>query len=164
MKQVVIHHSASDLNTTVEQINQWHKDRGFPESSLGYYIGYHFIITADGKITRTRGDWEIGCHCVPNENKVGVCLTGNFNNYSPTKEQLDSLGDLLGSLKLVFYIDDNSILPHKYFKATECPGKNLEDWLKLYKKVGFLTKAVEEVRIKVMCLLNKKEIYINNRN
>jgi len=158
-KIIVLHHSASDIDTTVERINRWHEDRGFTSSKLGYYVGYHFVITADGNITKTRSEWEIGCHCVPNENKVGVCLTGNFNNYNPTKAQLASLSRLLDNLKLVLYVDDNAILPHKYFKATECPGNNLEKWLRLYKQVGLLTRLVGEAKIKVMRLLNKKETY-----
>ena len=42
---IYIHHSASPKSTTVEQINQWHLDRGWAG------IGYHFVINGDtGKI------------------------------------------------------------------------------------------------------------------
>ena len=35
--KIIIHHSASPIGTTVEQIDQWHKARGWTG------IGYHFV-------------------------------------------------------------------------------------------------------------------------
>ena len=45
---IVVHHSASKLNTSVDEIESWHKGRGFKS------VGYHKVITSDGTIHDTR--------------------------------------------------------------------------------------------------------------
>lgn len=159
MKQIIIHHSASDPMTTVAQINEWHKARDFTLSSLGFYVGYHYVITFDGVITQTRKDYEVGCHCVPNDDKIGICLTGNFERAVPTPKQLEALTFLLNKLKCEYFISDNNVLGHNHFKATECPGTNLSYWLSLYKKVGFLKAQIELIRQKIIAMQGKVETY-----
>ena len=153
MKQIIVHHSASPAETTVQQMNQWHKDRGFTLSSLGWYVGYHYVIESDGIVTQTRKDEEVGCHCVPNTNKIGVCLTGNFGRAKPTEAQTNALLKLLAQIQYKFAIPDEQIYGHRDFKQTECPGKHLYDWLLLYKKWSYLRQQIA----KLIDLLKKKQ-------
>jgi hypothetical protein len=147
-RQIILHHSASSRDkTTIKDINAWHKLR-WPDfkSSLGYFIGYHFVITADGTITKTRQSEEIGAHCIPNEGRVGICLTGNFDVETPTLRQLDSLGGLLVKLKSIYQLKDTDIFGHCELAKTACPGKNLFIWVKEYRQIGALQKIIIELK------------------
>ena len=128
---LTIHHSASPITTTLDEINQWHKDRDFTLSKLGFYVGYNFVIFPDGHITQTRLDNEIGCHTKNhNEGNIGICLVGNFNNYAPTKEQWEALTNLIAKKKAQYFIDNKEIKVHSDFSNTECPGDNLRAMIK----------------------------------
>jgi hypothetical protein len=155
IKNVIIHHSASAPSTTWEQLNEWHKDRDFTKSSLGWYIGYHQVIFPSGEIKKAREDWEIGCHCVPNENKLGICLVGDFTKGVPTDQQLTTLYCLLNEYKTKYSITENDIYGHCVFKATECPGKPVIEWLKSYQRIGWLTAEIR----KLQNLLKQREKY-----
>jgi hypothetical protein len=145
IKEIIIHHTASPRDTTtLDQINKWHKERNFSLSLLGYYIGYHYVITANGIINQTRIPTEIGCHCVPNNGKLGIVLTGNFENEEPTKEQITSLERLITELQKNYFLNDLNIRGHFAFKTTKCPGKNLTIWL-LRKKIKYLTDAIDNI-------------------
>jgi len=137
----ILHHTVSSRDRTkVQDIDDWHKTR-WPKlkSSLGYYAGYHFVITGDGTLTQTRKLSEQGVHCPPNKGRIGIVLTGNFENEEPTKEQLTSLQALLEKLKKQGI---TKVLGHKDLKATLCPGRNLYKWLKKYKKMRILSERI----------------------
>ena len=126
IKQLIVHHSSSlRETTTLEMINKWHKDKGFPLSKLGYNIGYHYVIGKDW-IKQTRLAEEIGAHALGwNENSIGICLTGNFETEYPNKYQLKELGKLLVGLMAEFGLKESDIKLHKELNQTACPGRNL---------------------------------------
>lgn len=138
---LIIHHTASPRDkTTLQNVNAWHYVR-WPKfkSSLGFYIGYHFLITANGKISQIRRENETGAHCLANNmnsKSIGICLTGNFSIETPTTKQGDSLAILLDNLKKKYDIPNKNILGHCQIAnaKTQCPGKNLLSWLEKYKK------------------------------
>ena len=140
VKEIVIHHSASSKNTTIEQLNAWHKARDFTLSSLNFYIGYHYIILSDGKVVQTRRDNELGCHVRNgNEGRLGICVVGNFMNEQPTVPQIESLSSLTFQLKKDYGIKD--LKGHKEFNQTECPGENLYKWI-LQKRIFWLQQLI----------------------
>jgi hypothetical protein len=134
-KEIIIHHTASARDkTTIAQINAWHQAR-WPDfkSSLGYFVGYHLVITGDGTVTQTRKDTEMGAHTIPNNDKLGICLTGNFETEVPSEKQLNSLRTLLDKKKTEWGIDNTKIFGHKEKSPTACPGKSLFEWVKNYR-------------------------------
>ena len=77
---IVIHCSAvrPDQTSSKEDIEKWHKDRGFK------CIGYHYVIRRDGTIELGRPEWMVGAHCHvagQNHNKysIGVCYEGGLD-------------------------------------------------------------------------------------
>ena len=77
---IVVHCSAVRPNqrSSAEDIDKWHKDRGFKG------IGYHYVIRRDGTIEPGRPEWMIGAHCHvagQNHNKysIGVCYEGGLD-------------------------------------------------------------------------------------
>ena len=146
-KQIIIHHTDSSRDrTTFQDVESWHKLR-WPDfiSQLGWYIGYHYLINGKGEILKARNDNEIGAHCIPNYEKLGICLTGNFEIEKPSEAQLNSLEPLLNKLKSIYQITDENIFGHCEKSQTLCPGKNLMDWLKLYRKVNWLKQQIQKL-------------------
>lgn len=143
-KEIIIHHTASSRDkTTVEDINNWHKAK-WPElqSSLGYWVGYHYVIIGNGQIIQTRKDYEISTHCPPNEGRIGIALTGNFDIEQPSSFQLTALQVLLEKLKTAHQISDNRIFGHREKGNTSCPGKNLMLWILSYRQLNLLQNLV----------------------
>lgn len=71
--EIIIHCSATPegKDYTVEDINQWHKARGFK------CIGYHYVIYRDGSIHNGRPIEQVGAHCQKhNANSIGICYIG----------------------------------------------------------------------------------------
>ena len=142
--KIVIHHTVSSRDkTTVQDIDAWHKLR-WPDfkGSLGYWVGYHYVITGDGSVKQTREDIETGAHCIPNVGKLGICLTGNFEIEEPSEKQLSSLQTLLIKLKSEYNISDNQIYGHRELSRTLCPGKTLMSWIEAYRKLSLVKKLL----------------------
>lgn len=130
-KRIIWHHSAAESPTPqFAAINDWHKARTFPKSSLGYFVGYHYVIEKDGSVIQARVDTEIGAHDTgENLDSIGICLVGDFTNSRPTFEQEISFALLLRQLMLKYNISVNSIEPHRRDDNTDCPGKSMpENW------------------------------------
>jgi N-acetylmuramoyl-L-alanine amidase len=115
---VIVHHTASPSNTTIEDIKAWHTKRGF------YGIGYHYVIDPNGKIHSTRPVARTGAHARGhNADSIGVALIGNFEKTYPTGAQLDALDGLILILKEEFHV--KRLIGHKDAGKTACPGKYL---------------------------------------
>ena len=73
--KVIIHCSATPegKDYTVEDIDRWHRERGFD------CIGYHYVIYRDGSVHKGRDVAKIGAHCKgQNANSIGVCYIGGM--------------------------------------------------------------------------------------
>ena len=131
---IIVHHSATGLSTTFESIKNWHINHNGWDS-----IGYHRVITSDGKIHNGMPLGNVGYHCKYggyNFKSVGVCLTGNFctGQDTPTSAQLRSLASVLGNWISKYNIPMENIIGHrKTGAATACPGIGLVNWLKEYR-------------------------------
>jgi len=121
-KRIVIHHSASDLKTTIEDIHRWHLEKNWAG------IGYHYVIYPDGTIYRGRPEWARGAHAWQDEkheantNGLGICLIGNFEIGKPTEEQINSLVWLIHDIWNRY--PGIQVIGHKDVMPTACPGKN----------------------------------------
>ena len=71
---LILHHTVTpytwNVESTIEQVNPVHAKRGFPKSSLGYHVGYHYLIDRNGKIGQTRADTDEGAHCLSSDTEV----------------------------------------------------------------------------------------------
>ena len=131
-KFLVLHHTASE-NGSVDSINKTHLERKDAQGNPWKGIGYHFVIgngqgMADGEIKPTFRWMEqmTGAHAgqkLYNEEGIGICLVGNFENHTPSQKQLVSVKELVAQLKVSFEISDDRIIGHRSIKPTECPGK-----------------------------------------
>jgi len=140
--KIIIHHSASGFNTTLVDIEIWHKVRFNFKSSLGLWSGYHYIIFPDGAIKQTRRDNELGAHSIANDGKIGICLIGNFEITEPKEGQLNSLLFLLEKIKKEYNISE--VLGHRDCNKTDCPGKNLYKYTTLFTKINWLQRIIRK--------------------
>lgn len=114
--RIILHHAGA-ITCTVEQIHQWHLDRGW----CG--IGYHYFVRKDGSIYKGRPDCAIGAHCLGyNTNSLGVCAEGDFMQESMPEVQKNAIIELVSYLKNKYSIID--VKGHKELNSTDCPGNN----------------------------------------
>ncbi|MDD5431010.1 MAG: peptidoglycan recognition family protein [Candidatus Pacebacteria bacterium] len=144
--KIIIHHTAdSDNRPQFDKINRAHKERTFPLSSLGYYVGYHYLIERDGNITQARKNSDEGAHAVgQNISSIGIGLSGNFDVEWPTVQQKTALTALCTKLFEDLNIPLSEIYNHKDFGDTSCPGKYLDKntvkWLIVGQEINFINK------------------------
>jgi hypothetical protein len=143
-KEIVIHHSASGSNTPISEIDRWHKQREFPKSTLGFYVGYHYVILSSGQVIQTRRDIEIGAHSPPNDGAIGVCVVGNFELSEPTKDQITSLVKVVDELKKVYNITE--VWGHKDRNSTACPGRNLYKYVEKLSTINRLQRLIKKLK------------------
>ena len=119
---IVVHHTASAADITVEDIHQMHLGNGWAG------IGYHVIIYPDGTAHEGRPIDCIGAHCYEyNSHSIGVNLVGNFESYPPTDAQVETLRQALRWLLDKY--GPIEIGGHREWNATACPGGFLADLL-----------------------------------
>lgn len=131
-RRLIWHHTGDSQEPhQFKKIDEYHKNRGFPQSSLGYYVGYHWLIERDGFVYVARTENEIGAHDQgENLDSLGIGLSGNFNHQLPSKEQVVALVELLDEIFERVGIRLYDIEPHRQDDATDCPGTMLDDdWL-----------------------------------
>lgn len=125
INEIIVHHSASgSAVTTVEKIDQWHKDRGWSG------IGYHFVIYPDGSANKGRALNKAGAHCKGrNKNSIGICVAGNFEVEMLRTAQQEGLVALIEELLERYSLDWNNVAWHKEHGRTSCPGAALIKFL-----------------------------------
>lgn len=113
---LVIHHTVSG-DCPIEEINRWHKERGWVGT------GYHFLVRYDGSIEGGRPEDAVGAHVEGyNDRSLGIALNGDFMVKEPTAEQMTSLVALLRELRWKY--PQAKVVAHKHLAPTLCPGKN----------------------------------------
>ena len=129
---IIIHHSATEFGN-MAIFDKEHKNKGWDG------VGYDFIIgngrdSGDGEIEVTERwiEQKTGAHCKTpgnwaNEEGIGICLVGNFNNRRPSQRQMDSLVKLTDFLQRRYGIYQSRIYGHgdtPGANVTDCPGNS----------------------------------------
>lgn len=121
IKEIIVHCTATPegRNVTVEDIDKWHKQRGFAK------IGYHYVIYLDGGVHVGRPESLIGAHCLGhNSISLGICYVGGLDKDgnpcdTRTPAQRESLLKLIR--ELVIKYPDARIYGHRDFAQKACP-------------------------------------------
>jgi N-acetylmuramoyl-L-alanine amidase len=116
--EIIVHCSDTPegRHTTVEEIREWHLDRGWSD------IGYHYVIYLDGTVHEGRPVERIGSHCLGhNSDSIGVCYIGGKDNVDTrTEDQREAMVDLLVYLKTTY--PKARIYGHRDFSKKYCPS------------------------------------------
>ena len=156
--KIVIHHTAvnydpnwtiDDVKKQIQDIYKYHTfNRDFGD------IGYNFLIDQMWNIYEWRagGEWAVGMHASSNNiTSIWIALMWNFQNDTPTVEQMKSLVNLVTAVAKYYHIDPHgytytfstntdeepyvvaernpNIMWHKNVKSTACPWENLYKYL-----------------------------------
>ena len=121
IREIILHCSATreGQDFTVQDIDRWHRQRGFLR------IGYHYVIYRDGSIHAGRPISETGAHCVGhNAHSIGICYIGGLSadgrpKDTRTPEQKAALRALVAQLKERF--PGAQVYGHNRFAAKACP-------------------------------------------
>ena len=145
--KIVIHHSASPVSTTMEQVDGWHRNQGFS------MIGYHYFIEADGEVRIGRPDWAIGAHALSaNKDGLGICLAGNFEEAPPLPIQIISLVSLIKEIRMAY--GDIPVVRHSDVDPTACPGALFPYELVLER----LGEGVDDVLVDIKVIVKGQEL------
>ncbi|HUV63998.1 MAG TPA: peptidoglycan recognition family protein [Sedimentisphaerales bacterium] len=129
---IIIHHSATQ-NGNAAIFDKMHREQNHWDG-----IGYDFLIgngtdSGDGEVEvtfrwlrqipgahtgGTPGNWA-------NEDGIGICLVGNFDQTTPTPQQMQSLAKLVRFLQRRYGIPQGRIFGHGSTPGghvTRCPG------------------------------------------
>ncbi|WP_459500100.1 peptidoglycan recognition protein family protein [Bacillus sp. C1] len=116
--KLIIHHTAED-GWDVYQTHEFHqKVRGWSG------IGYNYFIEEDGTVFEGRGLY-VGAHAKGyNSETIGICITGNFDEYDPTLAQMNSVHSLCRKYMEQFSICEGDVLGHRELEGVTktCPG------------------------------------------
>jgi len=124
INEIIIHCSATPegRETTVEDLDKWHKEKGFK------CIGYHYVIYLDGSIHKGRDESMQGAHCsLHNACSIDICYIGGcekqgnklISKDTRTPEQKAALIELLQ--ELVTRYPRATIHGHNEFAKKDCP-------------------------------------------
>lgn len=129
--EIILHCAATPegKDYTVQQIDQWHRARGFNG------IGYHFVIYRDGTVHPGRGLEKVGAHCTGhNANTIGVCYIGGVaaDGKTPKDTRTPAQRTALEALvrKLVAEHPGATVHGHNEFAAKACPSFDVKKWLR----------------------------------
>lgn len=124
---IVLHHVGDiDRDVSAEEIHGWHLNNGWAG------IGYHYVVRKDGTIERGRPRTAIGSHAYGyNKCSIGINIVGDFEQATPTVEQIESAAQLIAELCGIYDLTPTaeSVVGHRDLMSTTCPGQNLYDIL-----------------------------------
>lgn len=126
--KIIIHCSATPegRHTTVEEIRQWHIQRGWKD------IGYHYVIYLDGTIHKGRPEASVGAHCSGyNNNSIGVCYIGGVDKDGKTPKDTRTVGQKRALLEIIKRLKRDypkaTLHGHNEFAAKACPSFNVKE-------------------------------------
>ena len=104
INRIIVHCSATPEGKDfhASDIDSWHKNRGFNG------IGYHYVITLDGKVEEGRHEDKVGAHASGyNSHSIGVCYIGGVDKDGAPKDtrteaQKVAMTDLICKLKMKY--------------------------------------------------------------
>lgn len=117
-KFIVIHHSEVVSRHSINDVHQWHLNKGW----VG--CGYHYFINKEGEIYEGRPVWSVGAHLYGhNKDSIGICFEGDFNKEQMNNKQAEAAIMLIAMLSLAY--ENAKIVRHvDLAKEKNCPGNN----------------------------------------
>jgi len=133
INMIVIHcaDTPAEMDIGAEEIRRWHTDP--PPQGRGWSdIGYHFVIRRNGEIENGRDVGVVGAHVHGfNQHSIGICMVGGKPEANFTKEQWNTLADLVEELHIRY--PNAKILGHNNLNSLKtCPTFDAIAWWNEY--------------------------------
>ena len=125
--KIIVHCTATQEGKpiSVEEIDRWHKNRGWSQ------IGYHYVVQLDGTINQGRPITIAGAHVKGhNKGSIGITYVGGCDSEmnpcdTRTDEQIDSLEYLIGYLCASY--PGSEVSGHNNWSSKSCPCFNAKE-------------------------------------
>ena len=127
IRKIIIHCTATPEGRDVdaEEINRWHKNRGFSQ------IGYHYVIKLDGTIEEGRSVHMVGAHTKGhNTGSLGIVYVGGIDSKKKAKDTRTPEQDIALTNLLTYLISkypDATIHGHNEFANKACPSFDVQE-------------------------------------
>ncbi len=111
-----------EMDIGLEEINEWHKARGFTPYNEFIFCGYHQVIRRRGLIEIARPDSVVGIHCSgQNSDSLAVCLVG-VRDY--TEPQMKALIETIFAWMSIHKLEVKDVFGHYEFdkQGKTCPN------------------------------------------
>jgi len=146
IKKLIYHWSASGPTTTVEDIRNWHKRKGWRD------IGYHRVILHPNTVPGAK-HWsdlvkqgrdldmdayingpEVGAHTLGlNSSTVGICVIGGPGVPLHPLQRV-AIVEVAKALTERFGLWRRDVICHRDVYKTQCPGDEIYNVIKQFKK------------------------------
>ena len=129
--KIILHCSATPdgRDYTAEQIDAWHKNKGWT------CIGYHYVIYRDGTIHRGRPEDVKGAHASEqNPVSIGICYIGGCDRNGKgtvdtrTRAQKKSMYELVDYLLKKYGLSLEDVHGHYEYANKECPSFKIQQF------------------------------------
>lgn len=132
IKSISIHHDAAFREHDYNTVDRIRSEAASHYNRLGPGLQYHAVIDNVGQIfyTRDMTTWLYVVGSSENTSCLAIKLDGNFETQQPTREQLESLYQLLEDWcenKPAFVATWPDVRPHCDYSSTACCGANLRN-------------------------------------
>ena len=118
VRWVFVHTAAFDGPAGVEEIREWHRQRGWVD------IGYHYVVRKNGDVEIGRPLEAVGAHVYgANSQSVGICCEGNGDKADHTPVQREALLGLCASLLRKYRLTPDDVLGHREVNRLVDEGK-----------------------------------------
>jgi hypothetical protein len=139
VNRITIHHDGMDAFTSsgfsqcagrIEQIRQSHVNRSARGGGRWADIGYHYIIDPAGRVWEGRSMRFQGAHVQDkNENNIGILCLGNYERQSLSRATAAQIDRFVPTLMRRHGVPLSRIFTHRELNPTECPGRNLQQYM-----------------------------------
>ncbi len=128
---IVVHHDGVKIEDWEDPVKRYIADAQYSmKKPYAYGTQYHFMIARNGRVLQGLALNEMTAHCnndVISRNSVAVCFQGNYEEQDLTLKQREAFLSLLEDLKDKGY---KTLTWHQnIYSATQCPGRNIIDFL-----------------------------------
>jgi hypothetical protein len=123
--EIILHHSISKTGTTVEEIDKWHREKGY--GGIGYQEVIREVSPGLWDFEAGRHLMAVGAHCLGgfNYTSVGICVCGDFDKMGVPESLLSLLCERFAVHCTYFDIPLHRIYLHCEVDNRTCPGKNM---------------------------------------
>lgn len=128
ISRITVHHSGSLLQDNQNAPQRLRDHQAYHQNGQGWPdLAYHFVVDRNGHIYEGRPVWAVG-DTNTDYDPTGhflICCEGEFNNQTPTSDQLEAAAGLATWASARFGVGLDTVIGHRDVASTSCPGDRL---------------------------------------
>lgn len=126
--RITVHHSGSLLQDNQNAPQRMRDHQAYHQADQGWPdLAYHYVVDRNGHVYEGRPVWAVG-DTNTDYDPTGhflICCEGEFNNQTPTPDQLEAAAGLAAWASARFGVGVDTVIGHRDVASTSCPGDTL---------------------------------------